>query len=125
MYRELGRLAHGYDNTKGTNTILFILRSKVPSGRTVTYMTIVCTHQPSKSYPEGVRLCVGSNRLEFDRNIRTPTADLTTVKILIKSTIPRRELNSRRWISRISTLARQWMYMNTVDFTGKTSHNSL
>ena len=54
-------------------------------------MTIVCTHKPSKSNPERVRLCVGGDRLEYDGNIRTPTADLTTVKILLNSTISTKE----------------------------------
>lgn len=87
MCRELGRLSQGFGETKGTSTIFFIPREKVPSGQKVTYMTIVCTEKPSKSDSERVRLCVGGDRLEFDGNIRTPTADLTTVKILRNSTI--------------------------------------
>ena len=64
MCRELGRLSQGYGNTIGTNTIFFIPRSKVPADRKVTYMTIVCTHKPTKSDPERVRLCVGGDILE-------------------------------------------------------------
>ena len=50
-------------------------------------MTIVCTHKPSNSDTERVRLCVGGDRLEYNGNIRTPTADLTTVKLLLNSAI--------------------------------------
>ena len=50
-------------------------------------MRIVCDHKPHKSDPIRVRLCVGGDRLEFDGPLRTPTADLTTVKVYINSTI--------------------------------------
>ena len=91
MCRELGRLSQGYGETKETNTIFFIPRSKVPVGGKVTYITIVCTHKPSKSNPERVQLCVGGDRLEYNGNICTPTADLTTVKIILNSTISTKE----------------------------------
>ena len=87
MCRELGRLSQDFLNTKGTNTVFFTPRSKVPKKNKVTYMTIVCTHKPSKSDSESVRLCVGGDRLEYDSNIRTPTADMTTVKLLLNSAI--------------------------------------
>jgi hypothetical protein len=45
---ELGRLANGVGTRvpKGTNTIFFINRSKVPTDRKVTYGRIVCTIRP-------------------------------------------------------------------------------
>jgi hypothetical protein len=46
---ELGRLAQGVgDRVKGTNTIFFITKDKVPDGRTVTYARVVCTVLPEK-----------------------------------------------------------------------------
>ena len=87
MCTELGRLAQSYGDTKGTNTFFFIQRSKVPDGRKVTYMTIVCTHKPYRSDTEQVRICVGGEILVCKGNIKTLTENLTTVKILVNSTI--------------------------------------
>ena len=56
-------------------------------------MTIVCTHKPTKSNTERVGLFVGGDRLEYNGNIRTPTADLTTVKLLLNSTISTKNAN--------------------------------
>ena len=87
MCRELGRLCNRHRKIKGTNTMKFIAKHQVPQGRRITYMRIVCDHKPHKSDPIRVRLCVGGDRLEFDGPLRTPTADLTTVKVHINSTI--------------------------------------
>ena len=81
--KALTRLRRHERNKNG----IVIPHYKVTAGRKVTYMTIVCTHKPSKSDPERVRLCVGGDMLEYHGNIRTLKADLTTVKILINSTI--------------------------------------
>jgi hypothetical protein len=90
MCRELGRLTGGYKNTPGTNTMTFITRNKIPPGRQCTYLRIVCTHKPNKADQYRVRLCAGGDRLTYDGEIRTPTADLTTVKIHLNSTISTR-----------------------------------
>eukprot|EP00804_Cyclotella_cryptica_P025224 CCRYP_010323-RA/>CCRYP_010323-RA protein AED:0.29 eAED:0.29 QI:0/0/0/1/0/0/3/0/661 len=54
MCKELGRLAQGYKDTKGTNTVFF--RSKdeikrIPKDRTVTYVRIVVDYHPQKEDP--------------------------------------------------------------------------
>ena len=115
MCRELGQLSQGFVETKGTSTIFFIPRSKVPAGRKVTYMTIVCTEKPSKSDSERVRLCVGGDRLEFDGNIITPTADLTTVKILLNSTISTKDARFMTMDIKFFTWAPRWTYTNMED----------
>ena len=87
MCRELGRLSNGYGNIAGTQTIRFIAKARVPKGAKITYMRIVCTYRPNKSDKHRVRLCAGGDRLVYDGPLRTPTADLPTIKMHVNSTI--------------------------------------
>ena len=51
MTKELGRLAQGFDVTKGTDTILFMLHDeikRITRDRTVTYTHIVVDYRPQK-----------------------------------------------------------------------------
>ena len=84
---ELGRLANGLKNRiKGTNIIKFIPKAKnLPSGKTVTYGRIVVDYRPQKSEQNRTRLTVGGNRIQYNGIVRTPTADLVTVKLLFNS----------------------------------------
>ena len=55
MCKELGRLAQGYGDTKGTNTIRFMNLSEIkdiPKDRVVTYARIVVDYRPQKNSPE-------------------------------------------------------------------------
>jgi len=69
MCRELGRLAQGYDNIKGIDTIKFLTLDKIrniSANRKVTYTRIVvdyCLHKPKES--NRVRLTVGCNLIEY------------------------------------------------------------
>lgn len=83
--RELYQLAQGNETIKGTDTIFFIPRSKVPPGRKVTYGRIVVDYRPQKDDPNRTRLTVGGDRLEYPWNKSTPTAGLTTSKLLFNS----------------------------------------
>jgi hypothetical protein len=59
---ELGRLAQGVgDRVKGTNTIFFITKDKVPDGRTVTYARVVCTVCPEKDEMNQRRITAEEN----------------------------------------------------------------
>ena len=47
--KELGRLAQGYKDTKGTNTVDFIDLeeiTQIPKGKIVTYARIVVDYRP-------------------------------------------------------------------------------
>jgi hypothetical protein len=46
---ELGRLAQGIRNVKGTDTVAFIFVSEVPHDRTITYGRLVCDIRPQKA----------------------------------------------------------------------------
>ena len=84
---ELGRLAQGIRDIAGTDTINFIPFSEVPKGEAVTYGRIVCMFRPQKDEPNRTRLTVGGNLLVALYDISTPTADLTTAKLLFNSVI--------------------------------------
>jgi hypothetical protein len=86
---EFGRLAQGRDGTniKGTDTIHFIRHSEVPTGRKATYARFVVDIRPQKDEPNRVRLTVGGNLIEYLGNVSTPTADMTTAKLVINSVL--------------------------------------
>ena len=85
---ELERLVDGvYDRINGTNTVRFIPRNKVPINKKVTYGRIVVDFRPTKSGPNRTRLTVGGDRIEYNENAQTDTADLTTAKNLFNSVI--------------------------------------
>ncbi|KAL7528763.1 hypothetical protein ACHAXR_002616 [Thalassiosira sp. AJA248-18] len=87
---ELGRLANGYEDTKGTNTFKFMSLDEIhniPGDRTVTYARIVVDYRPQKKDPNRVRITAGGNLIDYPGELTTRTADLTTSKILWNSTI--------------------------------------
>ena len=90
MCKELGRLAQGYDGTKGTDTVFFMTKDEIkqiPKDRTVTYARIVVDYRPQKDDPNRVRITAGGNLIDYPGELTTRTADLTTSKILWNSTI--------------------------------------
>jgi hypothetical protein len=59
----------------------------IPHDRKITYRKIVCDNKPHKKKKECVRLTVGGDRLDYSSDVATSTADITTFKILINSTL--------------------------------------
>ena len=52
LSNEWGRLAQGNDNgVRSTDTIDFITKAEVPSGRDITYATFVLDYRPLKTEP--------------------------------------------------------------------------
>jgi hypothetical protein len=84
---ELGRLAQGVLDIKGTDTIVFIPPSYIPKERTITYGRLVCDIRPHKAEQHRVRLTVGGDRINYPGETATKNADLTTTKCLWNSTI--------------------------------------
>jgi hypothetical protein len=84
---ELGRLAQGVRDIKGTDTIVFIPPSDIPKERTITYGRVVCDIRPHKSEKHRVRLTMGEDRINYPGETATKNADLTTSKCLCNSTI--------------------------------------
>ena len=75
---ELRQIAQGIIEVKGTNTVTFIPKYKVPKDKKVTYGKIVCKMKPEKEEKDRTRLTVGGNLLDFIGNLSAPTASVTT-----------------------------------------------
>ena len=86
---EVARLAQGLTGSKveGPNTIFFITHKDLPEGRKPTYLNIIVDYRPQKSDPNRVRWTVGGNLIDYPGNASTPTADMTTSKILMNSVL--------------------------------------
>jgi hypothetical protein len=102
MCNELGRLAQGYGNVKGKNTIFFIHRNQVPRNKRVTYGRIVCAIRPQKTETHRVRLTAGGNLIEYPGVTSTPTASIKTIKM--------------HWNSVISTPTSRYCTIDIKDF---------
>lgn len=75
----------------GTDTIRFIHPSQMPKDRTAAYIRTVCADRPEKTNPKRVRITIGGDRINYPGNTSTKTADMTTVKIQVNSTISTRD----------------------------------
>jgi hypothetical protein len=84
---ECGRLFQGIRDIPGTDTCFFIKLTNIPKYRKITYSKIVCDYKPHKTEKERVRLTVGGDKLDYSGDVATSTADITTFKILINSTL--------------------------------------
>jgi hypothetical protein len=58
-----------------------------PKDRKITCGKICCGYKPHKTEKERVRLTVGGDRINYSGDVATSTADITTFKILINSTL--------------------------------------
>jgi hypothetical protein len=65
----------------------FIPISKLPKGKKPTYLCIRANYRPQKSDPYRICWTVGGNLVDYQGETYTPTADLTTAKLLLNSTI--------------------------------------
>jgi len=87
---ELGRLAQGMPGrVEGTNTLFFIRKSDIPADRRgdVTYVGYVVNYRPEKEEKERFRLVVGGDRITYEGDAGTPTADLLTIKLVVNSVV--------------------------------------
>jgi hypothetical protein len=86
---EIGLLAQGHQphTTSGSETLFFIPHYDKPSDRIATFLRIVAALRPHKAESKRTRFTMGGDRIQYNGNVSTPTADLTTVKLLINSVI--------------------------------------
>jgi hypothetical protein len=84
---KCGRLFQGIRDIPGTDTCFFIKLTNIPKDRKITYGKIVCDYKPHKKENERVRLTVGGDRLDYSGDVATTTANITTFKIIINSTL--------------------------------------
>jgi hypothetical protein len=73
--------------TSWEQTDFFVELTSISENRKITYCKIVCDYKPHKKEQERVRLAVGGDRLDYYGDVATSTADITTFKILINSTL--------------------------------------
>jgi hypothetical protein len=69
--------------------------------RKITYGKIVCDNKPHKQEKERVRLTVGGDRLDYSGDVATSTANITTFKILINSTLSTEEAAMMMMVGRL------------------------
>jgi hypothetical protein len=84
---ECGCLFQVIRDISGTDTCFFIGLKNIPNDRKITYVKIVCDYKPHKKGKERVRLTVGGHQLDYSGDVATSTADITTFKIIINSTL--------------------------------------
>jgi hypothetical protein len=102
-----GRLSQGIGGCiEVSNTIYFIPRSAVPPNKTVTCGRFVVDVRPNKEEVHRVRLTVGGNLIEYDGDVLTRSADLTTSKCL--------------WNSVISTMGAKYMCLDVKNLQSNT-----
>ena len=89
---EYGRLLQGnkYGIT-GTETMKMINPRQIPPDKKVTYASMVCDYRPLKEEKHRCRLVVGGDKLPYHDDAAAPAANLLESKILINSTISRRQ----------------------------------
>jgi hypothetical protein len=91
LSNELGRICQGIRDVAGTNTDFFIDLANIPKDCKITYGKLVCDFKPNKNENHWFRLTVGGDRLDYSGDMTTSTADSTTFKILINSTLSTQE----------------------------------
>jgi hypothetical protein len=84
---KVRRLFQGIHDIPETDKCFFIKLTNIPKDRQITYGKIFCDYKPHKQEKERVRLTVGGDRLDYSGDVATSTADITTFKILIISTL--------------------------------------
>jgi Reverse transcriptase (RNA-dependent DNA polymerase) len=107
--KEFGRLAQGCTSQNmptGSDTIRFVDIKTLPPGLKATYARIVSSYRPTKDDPYRIRLTVGGDRVEYEGDVSTKSADLATVKLLLNSVISTRN-------ARFATIDIKDFYLNT------------
>ena len=86
---EIGQLAQGVGTRipLGTNTIFFIPKYTVRTGRTVTYGIIVAKIRPKKAETHCTRLTVGGNLINLPGDITTHAAYLITANLIFNNVL--------------------------------------
>jgi hypothetical protein len=83
----VGQLFQGIRDSQCTNTCFFIELKNIPKDIKITYGKIVCDYKAHKKEKERVRLTVGGDKLDCSGEVETSTANITTFKTVINSTL--------------------------------------
>ena len=79
---------------------------EVPNDKTVTYARFICDYRPQKEEKERTRITVRGDRLDYQGDVSTKTAGLSTIKLLLNSVI---SLEGARFM----TADMEKLYVNT------------
>jgi hypothetical protein len=78
---ECGWLSQGVgERIEGSNKIFFIPRNAVLKGKVITYGRFVVDIRPNKNETHRVRLTVGGKIIQYQGDVSTCSADITTSK---------------------------------------------
>jgi hypothetical protein len=67
--------------------MFFISHKDLPSQKKATYLRIVAKIREEKKETHRLRFTVGGNLIQYDGNVSSPTADLTTAKLIFNSVL--------------------------------------
>jgi hypothetical protein len=112
---EAGRLFQGIRDIPGTDTCFFVELPNIPKDRKIMYGKIVCDYKPHKKEKVQVRLTVGGDRLDYSDDVATSTADITTFKTLINSTLSTEYAAMMMMDIKITIWAILYLAMNTCE----------
>ena len=87
LENELERLSDGFNEVKGTNTVVFINKENVSKHKKVTYANMVFDYWPLKTKKYRFLLTVWGDKLVCKFDAGSPTASPLESKLIIKSTI--------------------------------------
>jgi hypothetical protein len=91
LRNALDCICQGIRDIAGTNIAFFIDMHNIPKYRKITYGKLVCDVKPNKTEKHRVRLTFGGDILDYSGDTATSTADITTFKFLINSTLSTNE----------------------------------
>ena len=87
--KGIGKTRPKVDRIKGTGTMFFTKKDKIPKDRKITYANFICNIRPQKSETHRVRLTAGGNKLDYPGDPSSPAVSLLNVKIHINKNISR------------------------------------
>ena len=96
-----------------------IHRRNVPSNKTIAHIRMVADFRPQKPDPHRIRITVGGSKISVDYDIGTPTADLSTAKILVNSTL---SIRGGQWAG--FDLMNMYLNKNLKDYENLRVHTS-
>jgi hypothetical protein len=105
----VGRICQGIRDISGTDTAFFSDLKSIRKNRKITYGKLFCDLKPKKTEKHQVRLTVCGDRLDYNGNTATSTADITIFKILINITLSTQE--EKMMMMDMGTLLPTYEYM--------------
>ena len=75
------------ERIKGTGTLFFVEKSKIPKDRKVTYANFIYTIRPQKKETHRVRMTAGGDQLDYPGDASSPTVAILDAKVHVNSTI--------------------------------------